>query len=443
MATRISKLEEQTSGSDKCDQMYVNGMIRNIADIFQDNIEEIFSKMDDFEVQLESLRFDRGCDTSKPKKITSESESPVLVLSKSACSYTKSEAQEEPSCVETKSRQTSTSISDHKDDIVKGKEELKRDVLVLEDGLLSQSMALGKCLLISQPTDNIDLQTLKNINAQVIPDVKKRCVYLQKSLIEYSKYDTASASIDKHVTEALYAAEVWIHSLNEQVTMKLVNSSAGSTSSRSPKEVCNIQYPCVMNGHQHSIADCKEFFLQSPQKRVINKKSFDFKYCTVCLQSNYNCRYRRCSNLKFLPQILVCRECKLSSRTEGKGYYSVFYCLNKKHSKPSHLDISKALFHYLPDYNRSWMSALDGDTFKWHDSNNNQGYLRVKNRKLSQDKLPVYSNSNASYISSHDRSQSNAKDCDMDFINHRLKIPQELNNGVSQFWNNLRIIENG
>ena len=443
LATRISKLEEQTSGNDKCDQMYVDGMIRNIADIFQDNIEEIFSKMDDFEVQLEYLNSNSGCDTSKLKNITSESESPVLMLSKSACSYTKSEAQEEPSFVETKSRQISTSISDHKDDIVRGEDKLKRDVLVLEDGLLSQSMALGKCLLISQPTDNIDIQTLKHINYQVIPNVKKQCVDLQKSSFEYSKVDTASASIVKHVTEVLYAAEVWICSMNEQVNKKLIDSSAGSTSSRSPKNVCNIQYPCVMKGHQHSIAECKEFFLQSPQKRVINRKSFDFKYCTVCLQSNSYCRYRRCSNLKFIPQILVCRECKLSSRTEGKGYYSVFYCLNKKHSKPSHLDISKALLHYLPDYNMSWMGALDGDTFKWHDSNNNQGYLRVMNRKHSQDKLPVYSNSNVSYISSHDWSHFNAKDTEMDFSNHRIKIPQELNNGVSQFWNNLRIIENG
>jgi hypothetical protein len=89
------------------------------------------------------------------------------------------------------------------------------------------------------------------------------------------------------------------------------------------------------------------------------------------------------------------------------------------------------------------MGALDGDTFKWHDSNNNQGYLRVMNRKHSQDKLPVYSNSNVSYISSHDWSHFNAKDTEMDFSNHRIKIPQELNNGVSQFWNNLRIIENG
>ena len=45
-----------------------------------------------------------GC--AKLKNITSESESPVLMLSKSACSYTKSEAQEEPSFVETKSRKS-------------------------------------------------------------------------------------------------------------------------------------------------------------------------------------------------------------------------------------------------------------------------------------------------------------------------------------------------
>ena len=301
-------------------------------------------------------------------------------------------------------------------------------------------MALGKCIAISEPTDNI--QTLKHIDHEIIPNVKKQCVDLQNSLNEYSKFDTASASINKHVAEAIYSAEAWILSMNEQVTKKFINSSAASTSSRSPKPVCNIQFPCVLNGHQHSIAECKEFFLQSPQNRVTNKKSFDSKYCTVCLQSNSICRFRRCSNLKFLPQILVCKECKHLSRTEGTGYYSVFYCLNKNHTKPSNSDILKALFYYLPGSysDRSWISAPEGVELKWHDSNSKQ---RALNRKYSQDKLSMYSNANRSYISSHDQSHPYVKDKEIDLSYHRHKIPHKMNNGVSQFWNNLQKIENG
>ena len=430
LATRISNLEDQTSVKDKCDQTYVDGMIRNIADIFQDNIEEIFSKMDDFEVKLESLHFNNVYDQENPK-----SQSPEL--SKSAYPQTKSEVQEEQSFEETKSELISTSTQT---DFM---EEVDENILILEDDLLNQCMTLGKCIAISESADNI--HTLKHIDHEIIPNIKKQCVDMQKSLNEYSKFDTASASINKHIAEAIYAAEVWIFSMNEQIPKKLINSSAASTSSRSPKPVCNIQFPCVLNGHQHSIAECKEFFLQSPQKRVTNKKSFDFKYCTVCLQSNSSCRFRRCSNLKFLPQILVCRECKHFSRTEGTGYYSVFYCLNKNHTKPSNSDILKALFYYLPDSSKdsSWISAPKGVEFKWHDSNSNCRQQRAMNRKYSQDKLSMYSNSNRSYISSHGQSHPYVKEVELEFSNHRHKIPQELDKGVSQFWNNLRNMENG
>ena len=75
LGSRISNLEAQPSSHHNCDHTYIDGMIKTLADIFQDNIDEIFSKMDDFEIQLDSLQLNNCSKFAKSKDNISEIES--------------------------------------------------------------------------------------------------------------------------------------------------------------------------------------------------------------------------------------------------------------------------------------------------------------------------------------------------------------------------------
>ena len=147
--------------------------------------------------------------------------------------------------------------------------------------------------------------------------------------------------------------------------------------------------------------------------------------------------------------MLVCRECKISARTEGRGFYSVLYCLNKNHSKPSHSDVMRAFYHYIPGFDSTWISAPDDLAANWYNSipsKRQRQHRGVKIRKNSQNVPSVFSigpyrSSNGSCQSQNLSNTEELSNDEMNFYRH--KLPKELYRGVSQFWNNLNNIDKG
>ena len=124
------------------------------------------------------------------------------------------------------------------------------------------------------------------------------------------------------------------------------------------KPVSQLKFPCILEGHKHQINECREFFFKSPQERFEEVKKFECKYCLICLQSG-SCNSGKCSNWKDIPAILICKECKKNSfkPPSTKKVYSILYCFNEKHSKPSNPDIVAALEAYIPGFNADNLKA--------------------------------------------------------------------------------------
>ena len=106
-------------------------------------------------------------------------------------------------------------------------------------------------------------------------------------------------------------------------------------------------FPCTLSGHMHGIQDCPEFFMHSPSERVRQRKDCQFKHCTVCLQSSPHCRYKKCVNLKKVPSVLICSDCKNTSKIDDKACYSVLFCRNPTHAKPNTKELVLGLKQYF------------------------------------------------------------------------------------------------
>ena len=123
------------------------------------------------------------------------------------------------------------------------------------------------------------------------------------------------------------------------------------------KKTAKDTFPCILKGHKHAIHECVEFFLHTPKERVEHRKEFQFKHCTLCLQSSEECKYKKCVNIKDIPKILVCRDCKELTKTQHKACYSVFFCFNDAHKKPSNNDMIQALEQYIPNFKGSLLNS--------------------------------------------------------------------------------------
>jgi hypothetical protein len=130
----------------------------------------------------------------------------------------------------------------------------------------------------------------------------------------------------------------------------MIKEKVTAVSLKSSKTISKHRFPCIIKGHNHSIGECKEFFLLSPQQRAECKKMFDSRYCILCLQSSEKCKFKKCANTELVPSILKCRDCKLVSQTDDKQMYSILFCFSESHIKPTNEDIIKALELYVPKF---------------------------------------------------------------------------------------------
>ena len=123
------------------------------------------------------------------------------------------------------------------------------------------------------------------------------------------------------------------------------------------KPVLKKKFPCTLTGHKHGLSECSEFFMQNPKERAEQRKNFKFKHCYLCLQSNADCTAKSCANLEKIPKALVCPDCLKGAKEKRKACYSVLFCYNETHVKPSNNDILKALEEYLPSFDRTLLNA--------------------------------------------------------------------------------------
>ena len=127
---------------------------------------------------------------------------------------------------------------------------------------------------------------------------------------------------------------------------------------RKSKPISNLKFPCIVNGHKHQIYECREFVFKSPQERFEDLRKFEYKYCLICLQSG-TCNSSMCSNWKEVPTILICKECRKNSlkQQSTRKVYSVLYCFNHNHTKPSNQEIMSALETYIPGFQADHLKA--------------------------------------------------------------------------------------
>lgn len=131
-------------------------------------------------------------------------------------------------------------------------------------------------------------------------------------------------------------------------SINVSNLSNEGSDNKKFKGVSDIEYPCVLPGHNHSIIGCKEFFKTSTHNRVKARKVSSFTHCAVCLKSSSLCRGAKCSNFRLVPSVLRCRDCEaLHASDNSRPCYSVLFCVTKSHHKPSDSVIYDALKSYI------------------------------------------------------------------------------------------------
>ena len=156
----------------------------------------------------------------------------------------------------------------------------------------------------------------------------------------------------KQANHANHDADVSSASDDERPTTDVLYQKKDQSESKE-KPVCPRRFPCILSDHKHSISECIEFFMITPQDRVSRRREFAYKYCTLCLQSNKDCKYKKCVNYKNIPAVLKCKDCVSAAKNTNRPRpaYSIFFCINDKHFKPANNDVLKALEDYVPGFN--------------------------------------------------------------------------------------------
>ena len=131
------------------------------------------------------------------------------------------------------------------------------------------------------------------------------------------------------------------HAAHYQGTIKKPSKSS-SKNKQTPKLIS----PCIVTNHSHEIGECAEFFTMSPvQRQKLGKK----KICFTCMQPRDACS-KQCSNLKKMPEKLICTKCKEWADKNERAPLNVLFCKKKDHDKPSNTEMVTALQEWLKGF---------------------------------------------------------------------------------------------
>ena len=207
-----------------------------------------------------------------------------------------------------------------------------RKLQVLEEGIIQIKGRTAYNILldtINQFYDMLDASTLNKYDTHMVKAIQSEQKENNKDLsYSYSAVTTSA-----------------------QPSMKQnINVSFQSKKVKLSKSVSKHKFPCIIQGHNHNIGECEEFFKISPQQRAEYKKQFDNKFCILCLQSSENCKYKVCANSSSVPSILKCGDCRAVSKSDDTQMYSILFCFSEMHAKPNNGDIIKALESYVPNF---------------------------------------------------------------------------------------------
>ena len=172
----------------------------------------------------------------------------------------------------------------------------------------------------------------------------------------YQSFDVVARTEDIPVPNQF----VLLNSSSNQATSSDRDYPSSEESSDNPKSkpISQFEFPCVLDGHDHQLKDCCDFFYKSPRERVEERKRFPWKHCLVCLQSSELCNSKSCGNLEYIPKELICKECQYLSVLRSKKFsYSILFCFDPDHTKPNNIDILRALGRYVPGFSPKLLKA--------------------------------------------------------------------------------------
>ena len=92
-----------------------------------------------------------------------------------------------------------------------------------------------------------------------------------------------------------------------------------------------LKFPCPLDNHKHETTACTQFFGLCPKERWnrIEKK----KVCWTCMKPKDVCIGPTCTQVKKVPEVLICTGCTDYAAQKGWGPFNIVYCRKNDHKE--------------------------------------------------------------------------------------------------------------
>ena len=191
-------------------------------------------------------------------------------------------------------------------------------------------------------------------NTSKPPRPQKDKASSQKSVhTAHKEIDDLSGEESEGVSESDSESEDQVSCSHAQSATPKKQAAQSAPRQKIRVSISKFKFPCTLNGHDHEVGDCTEFFTTTPSDRqTLGMK----KICFTCLGPHDKCP-KSCSNLKTIPKLLICEKCKEWADKNKRSPLNVLYCKNKKHQKPDNQKLLDALKDWVKGFNPSKVKA--------------------------------------------------------------------------------------
>ena len=100
------------------------------------------------------------------------------------------------------------------------------------------------------------------------------------------------------------------------------------------KQGSSYKFPCPLQFHDHEIAECPDFLTLNPKDPWF--KIPRGRICFTCLKpkgANGVCKFRQCTEVKSVPQALVCTACAPWTAAKGWVALNILMCRKSEHGR--------------------------------------------------------------------------------------------------------------